>query len=100
MPKKAFADDVSAAQVMLAGLKAHTATLERRGLGADFQDTLETKINSSISTNNEQEKLKADQETKTAELKVEVKGMNALVAEARKIVKMDIPKEQWKEFGI
>jgi hypothetical protein len=26
--------------------------------------------------------------------------VNRLVAEAKKLVKLDIPKEQWKEFGI
>lgn len=99
MPKRSYAEVVSKAQVMLSGLKAHDQ-LARRGIDATFVTNLETKINSSIELNNEQEKLKADLKSKTAELDSEVKDMNRLVAEAQKVVKLDIPKDQWKEFGV
>ena len=100
MPKISYAERVSSAQVMLSGIKAHSRELERRGIDTAFQTKLETKISSSISLNNEQEKLKADLKAKTAELDAEMVEMSALVSEAQKIVKMDVPKEQWKEFGI
>ena len=65
-----------------------------------FIANLEKRVSSSIELNNEQEKLKADLKSKTAQLDSEISSMNALVAEAQKVVKMDIPKDQWKEFGV
>jgi hypothetical protein len=99
MPKNSYAETVSKAQVMLSGLKAHDE-LARRGIDAAFIANLEERINSSIRLNNEQEKLKADLKSKTAELDSEVAGMSAMVSEAQKVVKIDISKDQWKEFGI
>jgi len=100
MPKKSYAEEVKKAQVMLSGLKENADKLGRRGIDAGFITKLESKVNASITLNNEQEKLKADLKTKTANLDGEMKEMKTLVAEARKIVKLDIPKEQWLEFGI
>ena len=99
MPKESYAETVSKAQVMLSGLKAHDE-LSRRGIDANFIANLEVKINSAIQLNNEQEKLKADLKSKTTELDGELSAMVASVAEAQKVVKMDIPKDQWKEFGV
>jgi len=99
MSNKSYAKKLDDAQVMLSGLKAHNE-LARRGIDAAFVTNLEAKISSSIQLNNEQEKLKADLKSKTAELDNEVSRMVKLVAEAQKVVKMDIPKSQWKEFGI
>ena len=47
-----------------------------------------------------QEKLKADLKSKTAELEAKMKEIDVKMSEAKKIVKMDIPQSQWKEFGI
>jgi len=99
MSKRSYAEVVSKAQVMLSGLKTHDE-LARRGIDTAFITNLETKIGSSIGLNNEQEKLKADLKSKTAQLDSEISSMNALVSEAQKVVKMDIPKDQWKEFGV
>ena len=99
MANQSYSKKMSDAQVMLSGLKAHDE-LARRGIDAAFIGNLETKINSSIELNNEQERLKADLKSKTAALDSEVSAMMALVAEAQKMVKTDIPKDQWKEFGI
>ena len=104
MPAKTYKASIDSAQVMLAGIRNHVQELSRRGIDVAFQTELEekinTKINTTIAENNEQEKRKADLKTQTAVVGKSVKKMNALVSEAQKIVKMDIPKEQWKEFGI
>ena len=100
MPKKSYAEEVKKAQVMLSGLKGHASILERRGIDTGFITKLESKIDATITLNNEQEKLKADLKSKTANLDGEMKEMKTLVAEAQKIVKIDVPKAQWLEFGI
>lgn len=48
----------------------------------------------------EQEKLKADLKTKTAEMDAELSAMKKLYAEAKKRVKLDIAQSQWCEYGI
>ena len=100
MPAKTYAASINSAQVMLAGIRSHVSELSRRGIDTTFQTELEGKINTTVAENNEQEKRKADLKAQTAIVDKSVKEMNAMVAEAQKIVKMDIPKEQWKEFGI
>jgi len=100
MPRKTYALSVDSAQVMLAAIRSYTSELSRRGIDTAFQTELEAKINTTIAENNEQEKRKAALKSQTVIVDKSVKEMNAMVAEAQKIVKMDIPKALWKEFGI
>ena len=100
MPAKSYAASIDSAQVMLAGIRNHIQKLNRRGIDSSFLTGLEEKINTTVAENNEQEKRKANLKTQTAVVNKSVKEMNAMVAEAQKIIKMDYPKEQWKEFGI
>ena len=50
--------------------------------------------------NSEQEKLKADLRTKTEELSKTITEMESKVSFIKKLIKIDIPKTQWREFGI
>lgn len=97
MPRKSFADQISNAQVMLSGLQGNTAIAERRGIDVALLSQL---ITSATSLNSVQEKLKADLKSKTAELNALLAELDKEMAVNKKIVKSDIPKEQWKEFGI
>jgi SOS response regulatory protein OraA/RecX len=97
---KAYAEQISDAQVMKSGLKAHLDELQQRGISPQFIDTLEESINSSIEQNNAQEKLKADLKAATATLETLLKKLDASMSEATKVVKLQMPQEQWKEFGI
>lgn len=99
-PKRSYAETVSAAQVMATALKANSEVLSRRGLDADFVTALETDRNNAITYNDEQEKLKADLKQKTEALEAKIASINAKLSEARKIVKITIPKAQWIEFGM
>jgi hypothetical protein len=97
---KSYAVQISNAQVMLAGIKANLGLLEKRGITDEFASSLEGLLNDSIAKNNEQEKLKADLKSATAALDVLLTQMLKSMSEATTVVKMEIPKEQWKEFGI
>jgi uncharacterized FlaG/YvyC family protein len=44
--------------------------------------------------------LKAKLKSKTDELNKKMDDMNDLVDEAKKVVKLELDKTQWKEFGI
>jgi hypothetical protein len=97
---KAYAEQISDAQVMKAGLTAHFNELEQRGISPQFINTLDGRISSSIEQNNTQERLKADLKAATATLDALLKELNASMSEATKVVKLQMPQEQWKEFGI
>ncbi len=107
---KSYARRISDAQVMYAGLQAHTDQLARRGINEDFLNTLSSNedflntlssgTSAAIVLNNEQEKLKAQLKAKTAELDAQLTALEKQMSEAKKIVKMDFPKTDWKEFGI
>lgn len=49
---------------------------------------------------NEQEALKARQKEKTAELEKKMVELKKFYGDSKKAVKMKLPKESWKEFGI
>ncbi|MCK4766656.1 MAG: membrane-binding protein, partial [Candidatus Aminicenantes bacterium] len=50
--------------------------------------------------NVQQEKLKADLKSKTDALNIEMIKLNSLFSRGKKLVKIQIPSVQWKEFGI
>jgi len=97
---KSYAEQISNAQVMLSGLNKNLETLGRRGMTEEFITSLEKNLNNAIAKNNEQEKLKADLKTATAALEKTLTAIAASMSEASKVVKLEIPQGQWKEFGM
>ena len=95
-----YAEQISKAQVLISGLKANADQIARRGLDEAFVTRMETSRNDATALNDEQERLKAALKMKTAELDAKLVELDLQAAEARKIVKMDFPQNQWKEFGI
>jgi hypothetical protein len=100
MSKNAYADVVNSAKVMLSGLKANSDKLARRGFDNTALTEFEGLYQKAQTLDNEQESLKAKLKTKTAELDTTLDDLSAKMSEAKKLVKIDIPKESWKEFGI
>ena len=86
MAKKTYSTNLVESQVMIDGLKGRNDKLP---LGVKVEDItkLEELRKKMETLNSEQEKLKADLKTKTQEL-------------SKKLIKIDIPQTQWKEFGI
>ncbi|MGP1436735.1 MAG: hypothetical protein ACTTKN_08930 [Phocaeicola sp.] len=97
---RSYAETVSNAQVMVTALKANAEAVAKRGINAAFVTALEENRATAITYNDEQEKLKADLKLKTEALNTKIKEITAQLAEARKVVKLAIPKAQWKEFGM
>ena len=98
--KKSFSQEISDAQVMVAGIKANQKALEKRSIDGDFTQFLEKTIETCVTLNNEQEQLKARLKDKTDKLNKQMAELKKKTSEARKIVKLDIPQTSWKEFGI
>lgn len=99
MAKKSYPESISQARVMIDGLTTNAAALPA-GISEEFVANLKANRDNAVRLNSEQEKLKADLKSKTSELDAELAAMNKLYAEAKKRVKLDIPQEQWKEYGI
>ena len=100
MSKTSYAEQISKAQVMLAGLRGNAVQVARRGLNEAFLDKLEADRTLAATMNDEQEKLKADLTTKTAELEAKLAELVDMVSESQKVVKMDFEQTRWREFGI
>ena len=98
--KRSYAETVNNAKVMLSGLQSHTETLSKRGIDGEFIKNFENSYHSVMSLDNEQETLKAKLKEKTAALDEEREKLEKMYSEAKKIIKIDIPQESWKEFGI
>jgi hypothetical protein len=98
--QKNYAQAINDAKLMIAGLKSNTDKLNNRGLNAEFITKFEAAYNAAQQIDNEQENLKAKLKTKTAELDAKVTELNKMVMDSKKIVKIDIDKSGWKEFGI
>lgn len=99
MAKKSYPESISQAKVMIDGLTGNLSNLPK-GMDEAFLTSLTDSRARAVALNSEQEKLKADLKTRTAELDAEVATMMKLYSEAKKRVKMEYPREQWKEFGI
>ena len=100
MSKPSYAEQISGAQVMVAGLRANAGQVNRRGIDDQFINKLDSDRLSAATLNDQQERLKAELKTKTAELDAKMAEMEKGVTEAKKIVKLDFPQDQWKQFGI
>ena len=95
-----YAEQISKAQVLISGLKANANQIARRGLDEAFVTRMDNNRTDATALNDEQERLKAALKMKTAELDAKLVELDLQAAEARKVVKMDFPQNQWKEFGI
>jgi hypothetical protein len=98
--EKGYADKINDAKLMIAGLKANEEKLYRRGLDTAFISRFEEVYLNSQTKDNEQESTKAKLKTQTEELDKMMDELEKMTMDSKKIVKMDINKSSWKEFGI
>jgi type II restriction/modification system DNA methylase subunit YeeA len=98
--KARYAEKLSAAEVMISGLRKHLDKLSRRGIDEAFVESIDSLKKDAAALNNEQESLKARLNSKTDDLNKTLKELVKKVSESKKIVKLDIDSELWKEFGI
>ncbi|HBG42873.1 MAG TPA: hypothetical protein DDW85_15950 [Porphyromonadaceae bacterium] len=95
-----YADVISKAQVMSAGLKNNTERVAKRGIDEAFITGFDGLTSESIAANDLQEKLKADLKVQTDALEAKTDELQDKYGEAKKVVKLEFPQAQWKEFGI
>lgn len=100
MGKKIQSQKITDIGVMVNGIKSHQDVLSQRKINETFANELQAKIDVCIALNKEQETLKAKLKEKTAAFNAAMDTMQKQAGEARKIIKLDIPQELWREFGI
>lgn len=97
---RSFAQKLSDARLMAAGIRAHIVDLKSVSLGEEQAAELDTAVAALGYLDNRQEKLKADLKTCTAELEAKSKALSESVLDAKKRVKLMIAQSGWQEFGI
>jgi hypothetical protein len=100
MSKNSFAELTNSVKTMASGLRANEADVARKGIDIAFIDELDVRLDRINFIDNEQETLKAKLKTKTSELDGHVTDIKSMLKEATQTVKLAIPQEGWKEFGI
>ena len=100
MATKSYAEQISNAKVMVAGLKGNATQLARRGIDDAFTTKMDADQQAASDLNNQQEKLKADLKMKTGELEAKLNELGKSQSEAKKVVKLEMPLSQWREFVI
>jgi hypothetical protein len=100
MGRKTQAQEISDTEVMVNGIREHLDVLSQRKIDGAFADLLQADVERCIALNVEQETLKGKLKEKTAELDSAFSAMLSKASEARKIIKLDMPQESWREFGI
>ena len=98
MPKS-FAEKINKAKLLVEAMRNNKETLPKP-LTEEFIEDLAKKADLAAELNSVQEKLKADLKTKTQELSKTITEIESKVSFIKKLIKIDIPQTQWKEFGI
>jgi len=98
--KGSYADQINAARLLLGGLKNQGKVLAKRGLDDAFTANFDSLLADAQRLDGEQEALKSRLAEKTTELSAKLEQLSGAAAEVKKLVKLDLPKQSWKEFGI
>ena len=97
---KTFAQRLSDARLMVAGIRSHKDELTGVTLGEEQAAAMEAQFNKLRELDTQQEKLKAELKTCTAELDKQAKELDDALKDAKKRVKLTLPQSLWQEFGM
>lgn len=100
MASKSFSTKNNEVRLILEGIKANKESLSRLGIDEAFITKFEKENNDVLAADAAQEKAKSDLDSATKLLAAGEKIRDDSYAFARKIVKLALPKDRWKEFGI
>ncbi len=98
--QRSFAEHVTGSQLMLSGLAAHQERLARRGISQTFLEDYREALQVVLEDEAAQEALKARLRERTASLYAKIADLDRQYRLARKLVKIELPREGWLEFGI
>jgi hypothetical protein len=88
------------AEEMLGGMAVHAERLARRGMGPEFVAGMKQTLAKALQAHHRSLAYKARMMEQTNERNRYLEELHALYAEVRKQVKIELPYETWREFGI
>jgi hypothetical protein len=91
---------MEAVRLMIEGLNAHKEELVAAGISADFIQKMDQQRVAAEQAEARQERLKAEKILSTESLMAEMRKLMRFYKRARNIVKNDLPRGGWLEFGI
>ena len=97
---KSYANSINDVQVMTTGLQNNATEASQRGWQKANNDRLISARAEAIALNDQQEKMKADLKSKTAELSAKMAEIDMQMKEAKRVVKLGFPQPRWTEFGV
>lgn len=95
-----LAEQLSSARLMVEGLKKRADVVSSVGITEAKTEELEKSASALAALDTEQEALKAQLKTKTAEIDAEKKKLAELMSSTKKLVKIAVDKNDWLTFGI
>lgn len=99
-PSATLSEQLSQARLMAEGLKKRSDVVSKVGLTEERADEIANLAKALASLDNEQEELKSALKLKTAALDEKQKELSAVMAEAKKLVKIAVDQNDWLTFGI
>lgn len=87
-------------KILSGAMRANLTYLSKIGITEQSVEELDNMLEAVSAKDAEQEKIKAKLIAATAELNELTKQLNHLMQNAVKRVKVEVPTEQWKEYGI
>ncbi len=97
---QSYKDYLDEARLMLNGVKLNTERMATRGITDEKVTLLSNLYNKAHTEDEEQETLKAQLKDKTGSLDETIGELKKVVSEFRKLVKIEMPQNLWREFGI
>lgn len=100
--KNSLNDSLAFARLMAAGIndEQFANELQTVSLNEEYATNITNVAEDLSKLDTEQEKLKAELKACTARLEETHRHLDELLADSRKRVKIAIPQQNWKEFGI
>ena len=97
---ESYGKQIESAEVMLAGISSHKDALAERGVNDQYIEKFAALTKNCVETNNQQEKAKADLKNLTDTLTGLLKELEKEMQFCKRVVMSDVPKSQWREFGM
>ncbi len=99
MPKS-YSQVISEGDVLTGAIKNNLDKLKDVNLTAEKAEAMDAMLSSLRALNVKQEQLKSDLKACTAEVNDKIAELSAAIADAKKRVKLCVPKEDWVAYGI
>jgi hypothetical protein len=94
-----FAQRLNNAKNMLAGMTTYADRISKRGISAESLANATTLYDQTNTVQNERNALKARSQEATAQAEELMEELESFCSEAKKLIKIEFPKETWPEFG-